>query len=60
MTEGPAEPSLIPPESFVASFNARALVNGQPFRGALDPLVMMSWHLATAPPPPFRMVLPPL
>jgi len=53
VTEGaPAVPSLIPPESFVDSFNADAFANGRPLRTALDPLVMMAWHLVSAPPPP--------
>ena len=62
MTEGPASaPSLIPPESFVDSFNASAFANGRPLRTALDPLVMMAWHLASAPPPgPFVTGLPAL
>lgn len=48
MTDGLApEPSLIPPESFVNSFNAGAFAHGRPLRTALDPLVMMAWHLAT-------------
>jgi hypothetical protein len=62
VTDGPApEPSLIPPDWYVASFNAGALKDGRPFRSALDPLVMMAWHLASAPPPgPFLIGLPAL
>lgn len=62
MTEGPAaEPPLFPPDSFVASFNADAFAHGRPFRSALDPLVMMAWHFASAPPPgPFLTGLPAL
>ena len=61
MTEGrAAEPPLIPPESFVASLNADAFVNGRPLRSALDPLVMLAWHTVSAPPPPFRLGLPAL
>lgn len=52
MTDGAApEPSLFPPDWYVDSFNANALVNGWPMRTALDPLLMMAWHLASAPPP---------
>jgi hypothetical protein len=50
--EPPAIP-LIPPDEFVARFNA-----GNPgrYRTALDPLVMAAWH-ATSRPPPLSMLL---
>lgn len=46
-TPPPGGMPLIPPDGFVTAFNARAMANGQPFRSALDPLVMMAWHLAS-------------
>lgn len=51
--------SIIPPDGFVAGFNTEATVNGQPFRSALDPLVMLAWHLVNEPPAqPFVTGLP--
>ena len=41
------EPPLIPPDEFVTRWNVAAMQAGQPFRSALDPLVMLAWHLAT-------------
>jgi hypothetical protein len=46
------EPTLIPPPWFVANFNAGvsqdwAGEGPPPYRTALDPLVMFSWHQAT-------------
>jgi hypothetical protein len=37
---------VIPPDGFVTRFNLAAMAEGQRFRSALDPLVMMAWHLA--------------
>jgi hypothetical protein len=59
VTDDPAAPSLIPPEWFVDSFNAAAFANGRSLRSALDPLLMLAWHLVSAPPPgPFVAGLP--
>ena len=62
MTEdAPGQPSLIPPDWFVTSFNADAFMNGRPLRTALDPLLMLAWHTVSAPPPgPFVTGLPAL
>ena len=48
----PREVPVIPPDYWVAAVNAEAMKNGQPFRSALDPLMLFSWSLANRPLPP--------
>lgn len=38
---------LIPPLAFVARFNAQPCRAGLPYLTALDPLVMLAWHMAS-------------
>ena len=49
------QPSLLPPQWFVERWNLMGH-RGAPYATALDPLVMMAWHLVTEPArKPFRI-----
>lgn len=51
--------SVIPPPWFVENFNREPMAAGLPYRGPLDPLVMLTWHMVCccAPPPPLAICL---
>lgn len=41
------QPSIFPLQWFVDRWNMQLDLRGAPFATALDPMVMMAWHLAT-------------